>query len=121
MKRTEEYRAHKKQYYGEHREKYIARLHARRKNDLNSNGQPKHRIRRLSARLLYRTHSKLQGYQIHHCFGYDDFRKFIYIPRELHLEIHQLLRDLKISPDSDHWNVIRDLVNSCEEYTYIRA
>lgn len=120
MKKVDERKLRKKQYYVEHRNEYIARLHERILRDQNSNGITKHNIRKRS-RLLLRSNGRLPGYEIHHCFGYDDYRKFIYIPRHLHLEIHKLLRDRGISADYDHWNVIRDLVNSCEEYTYIRS
>lgn len=89
--------------------------------DLNSNGIPKCNIRTRSRKILGKCHAKLPGYEIHHCFGYEDPNKFLYIPKSLHLKIHQFLRDNKIPADSDHWFAIRELVNSCEEYTYIRA
>lgn len=117
----EEHREERKKYRAEHREKYRARMKKILAEDLNSNGITKNYIRARSNRLLSKSHTKLPGYQIHHCFGYEDPSKFIYIPKSLHLQIHQLLRDNKISADSDHWMAIRDLVNSCEEYVYIKG
>jgi len=98
----------------EHAKKYMS-------EDLNSNGVKKSSIRAQSRLYLYSKHSKIEGYEVHHCFGYEDYKKFIYVPKELHLQIHKLLRDNNIPADSNHWNSIRDLVNSCEEYTYIRT
>lgn len=121
MMTDEEQQAIRKQYYEEHKDEFIARVRKRQVKDVNSKGITKNHIRVRSKRLLFKTHAKLTGYQIHHCFGYDDWKKFIYIPRSLHLQIHRLLRSLKIPAASEHWNVIRDLVNSCDQYTYIRA
>lgn len=132
----EEYKAYQRQYRAEHRDKLFerrrkyfdehrAQFNASMKKllaeDVNSNGITKNCIRARSNRLLYKSHEKLPGYQIHHCFGYEDPAKFIYIPKSLHLQIHQLLRDKKIPADSDHWMAIRDLFNSCQEYTYIKC
>lgn len=131
----EEQKARTKKYASEHRTALTDQQRHRRKEhpeyltymkeykarDLNSNGVTKTSIRAQSRALLFKTHARLQEYQIHHCFGYEDPSKFIYIPRSLHYQIHQVLRDLNIPADSDHWNIIRDLVNSCEEYTYIRC
>lgn len=134
-KQREKYRERNRKRYAENPEKYLERSNRRylenpekyneRKRkymseDVNSDGVPKANIRTSSRRILCKSHSKLKDYEIHHCFGYEDPNKFIYIPRDLHLKIHQLLRDNKIPSDSNHWNAIRDLVNSCEEYTYIR-
>ncbi len=113
----EKVREYKRKWRAEHKarmKKWIA-------EDLNKNGVTKNHIRLSSSRILVKCHAKLSGYEIHHCFGYENPNKFIYIPRSLHLQIHQLLRDNKIPADTDHWFAIRDLVNSCEEYTYIRA
>jgi len=109
-------RKYKKNRYAEHPDRFRKRM----SEDLNKNGIPKHFIRQRSQHILFKTHDKLTGYEIHHCFGYEDQNKFIYIPRALHLKIHKLLRNSNIRSDSNHWNDIRDLVNSCEEYTYIR-
>ena len=109
-------RKYQKNCYAEHPEIFRKRI----SEDVNKNGITKHSIRQKSQRILFKTHDKIQGYEIHHCFGYEDQNKFIYIPRDLHLKIHKLLRDNKIPADSDHWNSIRDLVNTYEGYTYIR-
>lgn len=89
--------------------------------DLNNLGITKGSIRGRSAYILYviRKHTKLENYEIHHCFGYDDPNKFIYIPKDLHLMIYQRLKDLNISADSNHYNYIVDLINECQDYTYI--
>jgi hypothetical protein len=86
---------------------------------LNNSGAKKSNIRNLSSCYLSRRHSKIEGYEIHHCFGYEDYKKFIYIPKELHLQIHQFLRDHNIPAESNHWMAIRDIVNSSGKYTYI--
>lgn len=114
-------RARQRKYIAGHRDQFNATMRNFLSEDVNSAGVTKNRIRVQSNKILSECHSKLPGYQIHHCFGYDDPNKFIYIPKVLHLKIHQLLRDQKIPSDSDHWMAISDLVNSCEEYTYIRA
>lgn len=119
--RRDEYSARLRNRRAEHKEEWNAYMRKKIAEDVNSVGVTKSHIRRRSRRILDRIHDKLQCYEIHHCFGYEDPNKFIYIPRDLHLKIHQLLRDNNIPVDSDHWNVIRDLVNSCEEYTYIRT
>lgn len=98
-----------KQYCEEHPEEYNARMKQYSAKDLNKNGTPKNLIRMASERILEKSHAKLPGYQLHHCFGYEDPKKFIYIPKSLHLQIHRLLRDKKIPADSDHWMAIRDL------------
>ena len=110
--RHRKYRSARREEYNEWRRKYNAQ-------NLNINGVKKSNIRNLSYQYLFRMHSKLQEYEIHHAFGYSDYTKFIYIPKSLHIKIHQLLRDQKIPSDSDHWLAIRELVNSCEQYTYI--
>ena len=117
----EEIMENTKRWQYEHRDEYNALMRKQRAEDLNSAGVPKYRIRTKSKKILYKIHTKIQGYEIHHCFGYEDPNKFIYIPKYLHTQIHRLLRDNNIPADSNHWNAIRDLVNSCEEYTYIRT
>lgn len=116
-----ELRARKRKWRGENRESYNARQKEQIAKDVNSAGVPKNRIRTLSRYVLFKNHAKFPDYEIHHCFGYEDQNKFIYIPRTLHQMIHQLLRDNNIPADSNHWYSIRDLVNSWEGYTYIRS
>ena len=88
-------------------------------SDVNSLGQTKDSIRQKSRRILKKMNLKIPGYQIHHCFTYDDASKFIYISKSLHRKIHQYLRDNNIDADSNHWLQIRDLVNSIYEFVYI--
>jgi hypothetical protein len=116
---SEERREYMCKYRAEHREEQNKRMRKYLSQDLNRFGVKKCNIRNQSRSYLLSKRAKLPGYEIHHAFGYDDYTKFIYIPKTLHIQIHQLLRDHKISADSDHWMTIRDLVNSCEQYTYI--
>ena len=134
----EERKAYKKAWYQAHREECKARVKAwcqanreekkayqkaYQKSDTNSLGQTKKSIRAKSSRYLFNVlkHTKLDGYEIHHCFGYDDYRNFIYIPKSLHLEIHQFLRDNGIDADSDHYSKIAHLVVAWDGYVYIKA
>lgn len=117
-------RIHQKTRYQndpEFRESRKAQTAAYDKNDLNSNGKTKNSIRRLSQYILFdkRHHSRLKGYEIHHCFGYEDPNKFIYIPKTLHNAIHQYLRDNNIDADSCHFDSIKHLLNEYTGYTYI--
>ena len=91
------------------------------KADVNSLGETKASIRLKSLNILKKSGIKIPGYEIHHCFGYEDPSKFIYISKSLHLKIHQYLRDNSIDADSDHWMAIRDLVNSTDEFMYIKC
>lgn len=91
------------------------------KLDINSFGQTKASIRLKSRRILKQMNLKIPGYQIHHCFGYDDPSKFIYISRALHRKIHAYLRDNNIPAATDHWMAIRDIVNDTDEFVYIKC
>ena len=104
--------------YREHHQEYKREYQS---NDLNSNGETKHSIRQQSRRILFklRHHTKLNDYEIHHAFGYGDPSKFIYIPKSLHVKIHQYLRDNNIDADTDHYKYISTMINDCDEYTYI--
>ena len=116
--------AHKeeaKAYREAHKEQIRANQKAYKKADVNALGQTKHNIRCKSNQILNKLNLYIPGYEIHHCFGYDDPSKFIYCSIALHLKIHQLLRDKNISADSDHWMAIRDLVNSSDEFWYIKC
>ena len=92
-------------------------------NDVNEYGIPKKNIRTRSYKILIyqRKHTKLKGYEIHHCFGYNDPSKFIYIPKNLHNTIHRFLKDNNINANTDHYKYIVDLINESTEYTYISA
>ena len=103
-----------KKYQNEYHSEY-------RLTDLNSNGKIKNNIRKMSNHILFdeRHHTKLKGYEIHHCFGYEDPSKFIYIPKSLHTKIHKYLRDNNINANSNHYKYISTMINECEEYIYI--
>ena len=98
-----------------HREEYKAYQNSYQKayykSDLNSLGQTKSSIRIKSQRYLKKYGIKIPGYQIHHCFTYDDPSKFIYCSKELHLQIHQYLRDNNIDADSNHYEQIKHLLD----------
>ena len=122
------YQAHKeernkkmKAYFQAHKEERKEYDKAYKKADVNSLGQTKNYIRKKSNDILKQMNLKIPGYEIHHCFGYEDASKFIYISKSLHLKIHQFLRDNKISADTDHWMAIRDIVNSTDEFMYIKC
>ena len=128
----EQYKATKKAYYQEHKDSEKARVKAWReankeqikayhKSDVNALGQTKQSIRSKSRCILKQMNLHIDGYQIHHCFGYEDPSKFIYCSREMHRTIHQFLRDNNISADTDHWMAIRELVNSTDEFWYIKC
>ena len=106
------HREEQKAWRQAHREEQKAYKKSYNKSDTNSLGQTKNSIRLKSSRYLFNTlrHTKVEGYEIHHCFGYDDFKNFIYIPKELHLSIHQFLRDNEIDADSDHYSRIEHLI-----------
>lgn len=94
-----------------------------KKKDTNKLGEPKSKIRKMSREYLHFAlkHPSIKGYEIHHCFGYDDFSKFCYIPKKLHLQIHKFLRYNKIDADSNHFNKIVHLINDWDGYTYIKV
>ena len=128
----EKRKAYKKAYYQAHKEYYKAYQQAHKehckayskkykKADVNSLGQTKNYIRKKSHDILKQMNLKIPGYEIHHCFGYEEANKFIYISKSLHLKIHQFLRDNNIDAGSDHWMAIRDLVNSTDEFMYIKC
>ena len=102
------------------KEQYNAYQKAYTKNDVNSLGQTKQNIRVKSRQILKQMNLNIPGYETHHCFGYEDPSKFIYISKELHLKIHQYLRDNNIDADSNHWLRIRDMVLHCNEYFYAK-
>lgn len=121
-----------KAYRQEHKEEAKAYMKAWRqankeqhnayqKADVNANGQTKNSIRCKSCRYLRKSGMKRDGYEIHHCFGYEDPSKFIYCSKELHLKIHKYLREHNIDANSDHWMAIRELVNDTDEFWYIKC
>ena len=133
------YESHKEQrkaimkaYYQAHKDAHKAavkawieankeKVKAYMQSDVNSLGQTKASIRNKSRRILKKSGIKIPGYQIHHCFGYEDPSKFIYCSKSLHLKIHQYLRDNNIDADIDHWLAISHIVNSTYEFIYIKS
>ena len=113
----EERKAYKKAWSKSHRQE----SYKYQNSDVNSLGVSKNNIRNKSKYILKKMKLKIPGYEIHHCFGYEDPTKFIYISKSLHHKIHQYLRDNNIAADSDHWMQIRDIVNNTDEFTYIKA
>ena len=133
-------KAYQKAYREEHKNEIMAYNSAyqkEHKDEINVNRKPKvhhynhlkeylqiddnkkkHYTRIKSSQYLFKTlkHTKIKEYEIHHCFGYDDFKHFIYIPKELHLEIHQFLRDNNISADSNHFNQIEHIITNYLEH-----
>ena len=111
----EERKAYMKAWREAHREEYKAYQNSYQKayykSDLNSLGQTKSSIRIKSQRYLKKYGTKIHGYEIHHCFTYDDPTKFIYCSREMHLKIHKFLRDNTIDADSNHYEQIKHLLD----------
>lgn len=105
----------------ERKERKSFRQKLRHEQSVNEHGIKKVHINTITRKILFSRHQKLLGYEIHHPFGWEDPGKFIYIPRSLNLQIKELLRKKGLLGSTNHWNVIRDLVNSCEVYTYIRC
>ena len=114
-----------KEYYHAHKDKrkpyYQAYMKEYNKTDVNSLGQTKASIRKKSRQILKQMHLHIDGYETHHCFGYEDPSKFIYISKALHRKIHNYLRDNNIDASSDHWMQIREIVNSTDEFMYIKC
>lgn len=115
----EYHKAYHKAYQKAHKEE----LKEYKKTNRNSNRITLDNIRAKSNYYLFNqlNHTKLDNYEIHHCFSYNDYTKFIYIPKSLHLKIHKYLRDNKIDAKSEHYNEIVQLINECTEYTYIHV
>ena len=108
------YQAHKeerKAWYEAHKEQSNEYSKLYRKLDVNSFGETKNNIRQKSRYILKKSGIKIPDYEIHHCFTYDDPTKFIYCSKELHLTIHQFLRDNNIDADIDHYEQIKHLLD----------
>ena len=108
------YEAHKEQKKAKNKEWYEAHKEQSKayyKSDVNALGQTKKSIRHKSLYILKKSGIKIHGYQIHHCFTYDDPSKFIYCSKELHMQIHQYLRDNSIDADSNHYEQIKHLLD----------
>lgn len=107
----EQRKAYRKAYFQAHKEACYEKSKAYNKADVNSLGQTKQSIRLQSISILKKSGIKIPGYQIHHCFTYDEPSKFIYCSKELHLKIHQFLRDNNIDADSNHYEQIKHLLD----------
>ena len=106
--------AHKEQckaWYEANKEQRKAYAIEYSKSDVNSFGEKKNNIRRKSQSILKKSGIKIDGYEIHHCFTYNDPSKFIYCSKETHLKIHQYLRDNNIDADIDHYEQIKHLLD----------
>lgn len=100
-----------KSWYEQHKEQSNEYSKLYRKLDVNSIGETKNNIRLKSRRYLNKYGTKIPGYEIHHCCTYNEPYKFIYCSKELHLKIHQFLRDNNIDADSDHYKQIKHLLD----------
>ena len=96
----EHYRAYQKAYHKVYN-----------RSDVNSLGQTKTSIRQKSWRYLKKYGTKIPGYQIHHCCTYTEPYKFIYCSKEMHRLIHAYLRQHNIDADSDHYDLIKHLLD----------
>ena len=117
----EELKAYAKAYNQANKDQVKAYSKEYKRADVNANGETKNSIRNKSRCILKQMNLHIPGYEIHHCFGYEDASKFIYISKSLHLKIHKYLREHNIDASSDHWMHIRDLVNDTDEFTYIKC
>ena len=113
------YQSHKKEikdrskdYYQAHKEEYNEMNKSYIKSDLNSLGQTKNSIRKKSQSYLSKYGTKIPGYEIHHCCTYTEPYKFIYCSKEMHLKIHQYLRDNNIDADTEHYEQIKHLLDN---------
>lgn len=100
-----------KDYQKSYRESHKEDDKAYKKADVNSFGIPKVKIRVKSNQYLKKHGTKIPGYQIHHCFTYDEPYKFIYCSIKKHLEIHKYLRENKIEAETNHYEQIKHLLD----------
>ena len=107
----ESHREEMKAYHQAHLEERKAYMKAYQNSDLNSLGQTKNSIRIKSQRYLKKYGTKLSGYEIHHCCTYTEPYKFIYCSRDMHKLIHSYLRQHNIDADSDHYELIKHLLD----------
>ena len=81
------------------------------KADVNALGKTKGSIRSKSQYYLNKYGKKIPDYQIHHCCGYTEPYKFIYCSKEMHRMIHSYLRQHNIDADSNHYKLIKHLLD----------
>ena len=107
----EECKSRNKAWIEAHKEEHNEYMKDYVKADLNSLGQAKAIIRWKSNNYLKKYGKKMPGYEIHHCCTYTEPYKFIYCSKEMHLKIHQYLRDNNIEADSNHYAQIKHLLD----------
>ena len=107
----EQYKATVKAWHKEHKEERKEWCRNYHKADVNSNGIRKSNIRVKSWRYLKKYGTKIPGYQIHHCCTYTEPYKFIYCSKEMHRLIHAYLKQHNIDADSDHYDLIKHLLD----------
>ena len=93
------------------REANKEQIKAYNKADLNSLGQNKGLIRKKSQLYLNNYGTKIPGYEIHHCCTYTEPYKFVYCSKEMHRLIHAYLRQHNIDADSNHYELIKHLLD----------
>lgn len=101
----------KKAWLAANKEQYNAYRYAYTKSDVNSLGQTKQSIRSKSRYYLNKYGTKIEGYEIHHCCTYTEPYKFIYCSKEMHRLIHAYLKQHNIDADSDHYDLIKHLLD----------
>lgn len=104
-------KARSKAWNESHKEEYNGYRRAYHKDNMNSLGESKNNIRRKSNYYLSKHGTKIPGYQIHHCCTYTEPYKFIYCSKEMHQLIHSYLRQHNIDADSDHYDLIKHLLD----------
>lgn len=75
------------------------------------NNQIKVNCRHKSHKYLKKYGQKIDDYQIHHCFTYNEPYKFIYCSKQMHKLIHEYLRAHNIDADSEHYQYIKHLLD----------
>lgn len=88
--------------------------------DVTSDGKPRRNVRATSKKYLKRFGiEKQKGYVIHHCCGYENPDKFVYLPVELHNKIHKFLRANNIIADSNHYDMIKNMLSESDKPTFV--
>ena len=107
----EEIKAYYKSWKEAHKERCNTYAKSYISNDLNSFGQTKHNIRQKSQYYLIKYGQRIDGYEIHHCFTYNEPYKFIYCSKEMHRLIHAYLKKHNIDADTEHYDYIKHLLD----------
>lgn len=101
----------RKQYYKAWYEVHKQESYEYKKSDVNSLGQTKANIRNMSNYYLKKYGTKIKDYEIHHCCTYTEPYKFVYCSKEIHRLIHAYLRAHNIDADSNHYELIKHLLD----------